>query len=273
MKTFSELLSAQESANIVTRHMDPGGPLPRLSEDCDGDGLTRWFRDMLMCVARKTLKAAAPSPHHASLLRCLGTELSAEVTDEETMKMVVELLFSALELHAAEDFARPYTAHALAGAYGERLELLGARGDLDHAVQLFQDVLTPRPPIHSEHGAVLLNLASMIYKRYEAGSAASDLDQVISLYRDALALHPSPHPARGFTLSYLSTSLTTRYRVTNDPDNLDQAIAIGSEALEAARRPCDSELERAASMINQSQAVTMKHHISGAAEAHRQNRR
>lgn len=140
-------------------------------------------------------------------------------------------------------------AHALAGAYGERLELLGARGDLDHAVQLFQDVLTPRPPIHSEHGAVLLNLASMIYKRYEAGSAASDLDQVISLYRDALALHPSPHPARGFTLSYLSTSLTTRYRVTNDPDNLDQAIAIGSEALEAARRPCDSELERAASMI------------------------
>ena len=78
----------------------------------------------------------------------------------------------------------------------------------------------------------MVNLADLLYTRFEKWGAISDLDEALSLERNALEFRPQGHPDRATSLGDIALYLYTRFEQLGTLSDLDEALALERNVLE-----------------------------------------
>ena len=84
-----------------------------------------------------------------------------------------------------------------------RLELVGAREDLDEVVTVSRETAVATPPAHPARAAVLSNLSAILQARFQRIGVREDLDEAVAVSREAVETTPPGHPNRAAILSNL----------------------------------------------------------------------
>ena len=80
--------------------------------------------------------------------------------------------------------------------------------------------------------ALIVNLADLLYIRFEQRGAISDLDEALALARNALELRPQGHPHRAISLGIIALYLHARFEQLGILSDLEEALALERNALE-----------------------------------------
>ncbi|KAI9463831.1 hypothetical protein HD554DRAFT_2316040 [Boletus coccyginus] len=74
--------------------------------------------------------------------------------------------------------------------------------------------------------ALMVNLADLLYTRFEQWGAISDLDEALALQRGVLQLYPQGHPHRATSLHKLACLFYARFEQLGSLSDLDEALAL-----------------------------------------------
>ena len=80
--------------------------------------------------------------------------------------------------------------------------------------------------------ALMVDLAGLLYTRFEQGGTISDLEEALALERNILELRPQGHPDRATSLGNLATSLHSRFQQLGTLSDLEEALSLERNALE-----------------------------------------
>ena len=72
----------------------------------------------------------------------------------------------------------------------------------------------------------MVNLADILYTRFEKRGAISDLDEALSLERNALEFRPQGHPDRATSLGDIALYLYTRFEQLGMLSDLEEALSL-----------------------------------------------
>jgi CHAT domain-containing protein/tetratricopeptide (TPR) repeat protein len=78
----------------------------------------------------------------------------------------------------------------------------------------------------------MVDLADLLYTRFEQQGAILDLEEALALERNILELCPQGHPHRATSLGNLATSLHSRFQKLGTLSDLEEALALERNALE-----------------------------------------
>ncbi|MGW3209222.1 CHAT domain-containing protein [Streptomyces sp. NPDC001135] len=154
--------------------------------------------------------------------------LAGLTSDPDALDRGVDLLRRALaDPGGVPD--RPRTAGNLAAGLYERFLARGSMGDLDEAIELWQEAVDSRRPGSPHTVTAHSGLAVALHQRYERRGAAADLDEAVQRLL-AAATRPADPAERRAVLNNLGHAHQARYEATGDPRELARAVAAQREA-------------------------------------------
>ncbi|WP_328785581.1 CHAT domain-containing protein [Streptomyces canus] len=109
------------------------------------------------------------------------------------------------------------------------------RRTVDQVVPLLRDITAALPPGHPARRPQLVNLGSVLIKRFLLTDAMEDREAALRTYHEAAA--GAPPADRSMCLYSLAVSLRSVFQRTGEPSELDLAAAVCEEALSAEPMP------------------------------------
>ncbi|KAJ6556003.1 CHAT domain-containing protein [Mycena capillaripes] len=141
-----------------------------------------------------------------------------------------------------------------------RFQQRGDTRDIDEALELRREVVTPCQPPHPRHDSALNNLAITLRERFQQQGDAKDLDEAIEIHRKALSFRGPSHPDRSMSLNNLGVAVLTRFEHQGDTRDIGEVIELHREALSLRKPP---HADRGMSLNNLASAVQKRSRQEG----------
>jgi tetratricopeptide (TPR) repeat protein len=122
--------------------------------------------------------------------------------------------------------------HQLAPAFHDAFKLTGDIGCLDHAIQLYRELLGMQPEGHIYRYSSLYALGKALRAHSEKTGQPEHIEETILIHKEALALTREGEHSWHSTCYKLSLSLAASYKHTRRYAHLEEAIGIREQALD-----------------------------------------
>jgi tetratricopeptide (TPR) repeat protein len=138
----------------------------------------------------------------------------------------------AFQLYDSEGHRPSSLCYQLALIFHDAFKLTGNIGWLDHAIQLYRELLSMQPKGHKHRYSSLYALGRALRAHSENTGRPEHLEETIQLQREALSLQPEGQDSWHLSCHSLSLSLRALYKYTRQYMHLEEAIRLREQALD-----------------------------------------
>jgi tetratricopeptide (TPR) repeat protein len=138
----------------------------------------------------------------------------------------------AFQLYAGGGHHNSLFLYQLASVFYEAFNLTGDIGGLDHAIQLYRELLDMQPEGHIHRYSSLNALGKVLRAHSEKTGQPDHIEETILIHKEALALTRAGEHSWHSACYKLSLSLVASYKHTRRYAHLEEAIGIREQALD-----------------------------------------